>query len=498
LPYQERHFEALDCATCHVARLYNAAYQELDWTALHLDGSPRQVARGLEGPAGSLHSLVTGYQPIWLPEQRAEGSRQIAPFNLVTTWSWVHGESAQPVSRAALQAAWLDGAAYPPEVLATFDADGSGDLSDAELALDSQDKVQLISRRLAAQGLADPRLVGQVQPYRLSHGVAGGEWAVRECTACHASDSRLAQPMLLSTSAPGGAQPALDAGTLELAGGQLVKGQDGSLYYRPAVAAAGRYILGHNRVAWIDLFGSLAFAGALLGVVAHSSLRFLAALRRPRPLGALQRVYMYSVYERFWHWLQTFTILGLLFTGLVIHKPETFGIFSFRGVVLAHNALAAVVVINAALSLFYHLVSGEIRQYIPRPVGFYDQAILQARYYLRGIFKHEAHPFEKTPDKKLNPLQQLTYFGLLNVLLPLQVITGALMWGAQRWPRLTESLGGLPFLAPFHALIAWLFAAFIVGHVYLTTTGHTPLASIQAMMMGWDEIETPVPAEEVL
>ena len=50
-------------------------------------------------------------------------------------------------------------------------------------------------------------------------------------------------------------------------------------------------------------------------------------------------------------------------------------------------------------------------------------------------------------------------------------------------------LGGLPFLAPFHTLIAWLFASFIVMHVYLTTTGHTPLAGIKAMMMGWDEVE---------
>jgi thiosulfate reductase cytochrome b subunit len=165
-------------------------------------------------------------------------------------------------------------------------------------------------------------------------------------------------------------------------------------------------------------------------------------------------------------------------------------------VVLVHNILAGIVIVNAALSLFYHLASGEIRQYLPRPAGFFDDAIRQAIFYLRGIFNGEPHPFEKTPERKLNPLQQATYFGLLNVLLPLQVITGALMWGAQRWPDLTARLGGLPFLAPFHTLVAWLFAAFVVGHVYLTTTGHAPLASIQAMMMGWDHLETPASAEE--
>jgi thiosulfate reductase cytochrome b subunit len=163
--------------------------------------------------------------------------------------------------------------------------------------------------------------------------------------------------------------------------------------------------------------------------------------------------------------------------------------FSFNGVVIVHNVLAAILAVNAALSLFYHLASGQIRQYLPRPAGFFDQAIEQALFYLRGIFKGEAHPFEKTPEKKLNPLQQVTYFGLLNVLLPLQGLTGILMWGAQRWPDLAEKLGGLTFLAPLHTIVAWLFAAFIVMHVYLTTTGHKPLTDIQAMITGWEDVE---------
>jgi thiosulfate reductase cytochrome b subunit len=198
---------------------------------------------------------------------------------------------------------------------------------------------------------------------------------------------------------------------------------------------------------------------------------------------------MYSVYGRFWHWLQTFVIALLLITGLIIHRPDVYGIFSFPYIVLIHNILAVLLVINAALSLFYHLVSGEIRQFIPRPYGFFDDAIIQARYYLKGIFKGAEHPFEKAPHKKLNPLQQITYFGILNVLLPLQIVTGALMWGVQQWPRIASWFGGLPYLAPFHSLIAWIFAAFIVGHVYLTTTGHQPLTSIQAMMNGWEEVE---------
>jgi thiosulfate reductase cytochrome b subunit len=75
------------------------------------------------------------------------------------------------------------------------------------------------------------------------------------------------------------------------------------------------------------------------------------------------------------------------------------------------------------------------------------------------------------------------------VLLPLQILTGALMWGVQQWPEAAGALGGLPFLAPFHTLVAWLFASFIVAHVYLTTTGATPLEAIRGMVTGYEEVE---------
>ena len=121
---------------------------------------------------------------------------------------------------------------------------------------------------------------------------------------------------------------------------------------------------------------------------------------------------------------------------------------------------------------------------------------LEARYYLGGIFRGEPHPFARDPAHKLNQLQQVTYLAILNVLLPLQIITGASMWGAQRWPQIAAALGGLTFLAPLHALLAWLFAAFLLMHIYLTTTGHTPLSNIRAMIVGWDEVERLTPDSE--
>jgi thiosulfate reductase cytochrome b subunit len=267
-----------------------------------------------------------------------------------------------------------------------------------------------------------------------------------------------------------------------------IANEGSALLYTPA--PGGIYVLGHDRVPWVDWLGATAVLGVLAAVAAHGSLRFYLSLKIKRPASTVTRMYMYAVYERFWHWLQAFAILLLIVTGFVIHRPDMFGLFSFPYLVVIHNVLAVILVVNAGLSLFYHLVSGEIRQYLPRPYGFFDEMIVQAKYYLRGIFKREPHPFEKTPKQKLNPLQQVTYFGILNVLLPLQITIGVLMWGVQAFPKISQWLGGLLILAPLHSLVAWLFAAFIIAHVYLTTTGHEPFAGVKAMMLGWDEIES--------
>jgi thiosulfate reductase cytochrome b subunit len=497
LPYLDRHLQELSCESCHVPQMTAPAVQSVDWTVLTSDAKPVSICRGVEGSSGTLNDLVTGFTPVLLPRQNVDGKVTLAPYNLVSAWYWVYDSNngPRPVRLADLQAAYFEGSSYAQEIVQALDSDGNGSLSTAELTLDTSEKKAVVAKRLSALGLQNPHIEGEVQPYSINHNVVSGDYAIKDCKACHSDDSRLAQSVELAGSLPGGVTPQFvkDTNTLE-SGSLSVKGS--TLYYQPATKDQKRYVFGHDRVPWIDWLGGLFFAGTLGAVLAHGSLRFYATLRNRTRKPELMKVYMYAVYERFWHWLQTFTIVLLLFTGLIIHRPDIFGIFSFRYVVLVHNILAALLVINAFLSLFYHLVSGEIRQFIPKPYGFFNDAIIQTKYYLGGIFNGEAHPFEKVPQKKLNPLQQATYFAILNILLPLQIISGALMWGVQKVPQIASWFGGLPYLAPFHSLVAWLFAAFIVGHVYLTTTGAEPLTSIKAMINGWDELEVHQAVEE--
>lgn len=488
LPYQDKHMEALNCETCHIPEINMTALQQVDWTVVETDGSSRNSCRGTEGNTGTVSDLVTGYTPVLMQRSNIDGEVKLTPYNLISSWFWVYGEPASPVPQDVLQAAWLEDGVYADDILAAFDANQDGKLSKSELVIDDADKENLIASRLEDLGMENPRILAEVQPYSVNHNVVNGDWAIKDCETCHDNQSRITGSIQLASYIPGGVMPEFVTDSNTLNEGELYT-ENGALYYRPFPQDQGTYILGHDSVSWIDWAGVLMFLGALLGVVGHGGLRVYAAMRNPVEEKATKRIYMYSFYERLWHWLQTVVILVLIFTGLVIHKPAMFGMFSFRNAVLVHNVMAFILVANAALALFYNLVSGDIKRFLPAPRGFFNQAVEQVIFYTKGIFSGDEHPFEKTREKRLNPLQKITYLGILNVLLPLQVITGILMWGAQRWPEAANALGGLPFLAPFHTLVAWTFAAFIVAHVYLTTTGHKPMGGIQSMINGWDEVE---------
>ncbi len=496
LPYSDLHLSVLSCESCHIPELYAAPLEQVDWTAIHTDGASLVTYRGVEGDVNDLTALITGYEPVLLPRTGVDGEAQLAPFNLVTTYFWTYGDPLRPVRLEDLRRVYLteDGAgdSYRPQILALFDADGNGQLDETELRLDNAAKVDLVRGELVALGLADPQIQGEIQPYAISHDVTNGSFATGECKTCHIEDSRLNHTFQVAAYRPGDVTPQFTNVSGVTVVGELTVSENSTVNYVPSTTAMGLYVPGHNRVEWVGWVGLSAFLTTLAGVFVHGGLRVYQAGRRVKKThrkGKLHKFYMYGFYERAWHWMQSIVILLLLATGIIIHRPDSLGFLDLGLVVPVHNILAALLVANALFAAFYHFASGQIRQYLPQPVGYFPQMLTQAEYYVRGIFRGEPHPFQKLPGSKLNPLQQITYLVILNVLLPLQVITGIVMWGVTRWPLLAAQLGGLPWLAPFHTLIAWLFATFVVLHVYLITTGHTPLAALKAMTVGWEEVE---------
>ncbi|MFO3796758.1 MAG: multiheme c-type cytochrome, partial [Anaerolineales bacterium] len=308
LPYVERHMAVVACESCHVPQIYAPAIEYYDWTVLKADGQPQTACRGVESAISAeiasisnmpftVSNLVEGYQPILLARTNIDGKQLLAPYNLITTFYWVYEDNkgnVRPVRLADLEAAYFKDGKYRAEIIAAFDADGNGILSENELVIDNTTKEEAVAAQLRALGLRNPRIQGQVQPYSINHNVADGDHAVHDCRACHGEQSRLTQPLKLANYTPAGLLPTFVTETNVNPVGEIVQKEDGSIYYMPQPSKEGIYIFGHSRVKWVDLLGALFFVGALFGVLGHGTLRYITSLRRPPQQIRTRRVYMYQ------------------------------------------------------------------------------------------------------------------------------------------------------------------------------------------------------------
>lgn len=199
-----------------------------------------------------------------------------------------------------------------------------------------------------------------------------------------------------------------------------------------------------------------------------------------------KNVYIYKAFERFWHWMQALLIFFLAATGFEIHGSLNF--FGYENAVEYHNIAAYIFIVLILFAVFWHLTTGEWRQYIPTSKNIKAEI----NFYLTGIFKNAPHPTKKTVLSKLNPLQKLVYFGLKILVIPVMVLSGA-VYMFYRYPQQNSIVGlkidSLEPIAVIHTAGAFLLIAFIIVHLYLITTGATVTSNLKAMLTGYEEID---------
>jgi thiosulfate reductase cytochrome b subunit len=199
-----------------------------------------------------------------------------------------------------------------------------------------------------------------------------------------------------------------------------------------------------------------------------------------------QRIYLFKGFERFWHWAQAALILFMLASGFEVHG--SLRLLGFERAVAWHALAAWTLVGLWIFAVFWHLTTGEWRQYIPTT----ERVLAMARFYSSGIFRGEPHPYRPTAQRKHNPLQRLTYLLVLVVVMPLIWITGWLYLFHGEWAAWGLQTLRLEWVAWGHTAGAFVMLAFVISHVYLITTGHTVFAQLKAMVTGWEEIDASV------
>jgi thiosulfate reductase cytochrome b subunit len=243
------------------------------------------------------------------------------------------------------------------------------------------------------------------------------------------------------------------------------------------------YVVGANRIPALDTILILVVLGPLGLPVVHGGLRILTRRKGPIHLPE-EKILLHPLPERIWHWFQALCIVMLIITGIMLHWPEKFsGWFSWA--VTVHNWFGIGAVIAFLFWLIYNLATRRISHYFPKKGEIPRGLITQAKFYGYGIFKHEPHPYAPSEDNKFNPLQKIAYLQFQLLLFPLLLISGVLYMYPEAFSGVIKAIGGMTVLALIHYILGALFAAFLVAHLYLATTGETIGENFKAIIFGY-------------
>ncbi len=191
------------------------------------------------------------------------------------------------------------------------------------------------------------------------------------------------------------------------------------------------------------------------------------------------RIYVFTKFERLWHWFQAMVVSLLLLSGFALHGSLG-GLISFSLAHKMHNILLWLWIGSYIFLLFWLIVTGEIKQY--RPV--FKNMNKMVKYYSHGIFKGERHPHRVVSHNKHNPLQAIAYDVILFILIPIQMVSGLFYLYYNQFGFSHQSL---TIIAIIHTLGAFAFLAFLIMHFYLATSGPTPLAYFKTMTTGYND-----------
>ena len=256
------------------------------------------------------------------------------------------------------------------------------------------------------------------------------------------------------------------------------KGQpDSVLGFMNANLLDDMYITGIAQTPWLNTTFLKLLAVILLVIVIHSLLRKFGS-RAVYEHGTDE--IMFPICIRIWHWINAALFLILIVTGFSMHFS---GGIPFESAQSAHATLALSLAGLWMLYVLYLVLSGQLMQYLPRR-DFISASFKQAGYYMFGIYRGKENPAGHDPARRLNPLQQTTYLGVLFILLPVLMVSGLALFVPDVIPAQLAGMDGKRLVAMAHVAAAFLTIIFLVVHVYLCTTGESVFALVRSMITG--------------
>ena len=187
----------------------------------------------------------------------------------------------------------------------------------------------------------------------------------------------------------------------------------------------------------------------------------------------MKKTYLHPFPLRAWHWANALIVILLLITGIALRMTGIPDLPLHSRALFIHRYAGWAMVASCLVWLVSSLASGHLRRYYTPKRGDIKGIVSQMKFYVWSIFKQQENPFQSTAAEKFNPLQKLAYGAIMFVFTPLLVLTG-LLFSDIAFIRDHILLWNIvkPIEAA-HVVGAYLFALYLVVHVYMATLGRT-------------------------
>lgn len=201
----------------------------------------------------------------------------------------------------------------------------------------------------------------------------------------------------------------------------------------------------------------------------------------------MKKIYLHPLPLRIWHWVNALIVILLLITGIELRIPGIASLPANSTALLAHRYLGWAMIISCVFWLLYSLIGSNLRRHYVIGKQDFKGTFRQAEYYLFSIFKGKEYPFRPSPDERFNPLQKLAYGAIMFVFTPVIMVTGLLFSNILPFRKYMLLFNAVKTIDATHVIVAYVFALYLVLHIYMSTLGRNTFSRIKAMVVGYEE-----------
>lgn len=186
------------------------------------------------------------------------------------------------------------------------------------------------------------------------------------------------------------------------------------------------------------------------------------------------------IWVRIFHWGFVVSLIGILLTGLELHKPAIFLILNYGKVLMAHLGFCWLAMGFVALRITDALIRRD-NSLIPKIHDLKQFPKLLAYYF----FLRSSPP----PSRKYNSGQMLIFSSWFLLFLVASLLGLASYWQGQHLIWVWHMIGGFQVLRWIKFAITIYFLATIPVHIYLSLT--EDISRLQAMITGYERKSPP-------